>query len=291
MTTQPIATEGGIGRMVFAIRGTSHLTVPIGTEWSGGGQRARELADSITQVGLLRPVVVNSNGEIVDGKERARAIRMLGAVEAPAIRIDLSPTDVTQAAAIRGCCKGHGLATPSFVGASRATLDRVDKVFSVAEDATLPLPVRLIAAEGVAQIAAGESANGVLNRVTAALSSQQTTSRYPELAHLTHPDAMRMAAYLDTIDDAAELELELSVLRFTVGDASDDSRSLAMSVYAHMQNLAHAADADHAGAISAAIAGSALPPHLRERCAEVATQLERTADSIRRALTMELTQS
>lgn len=278
--------------MSYTTRSTSTLVVPLDEQWDGGGYEARELADSIAQVGILRALVVDAHGAIIDGKRRARALRMLGASEAPAIRMDLPPADVTQAASIRTCCKGLGLAAPSFAGASRATLDRVEKVYSIAEDVALPLPVRIVAAEGIAQLAAGESANGILTRVTAALNDQRTTSRYPELTHLAPPDATRMADYLDSIEDPAARELELSVLRLTSGGSTPQDRTLSMSVYTHMQDLAHVVDAERANevaaALAAAISGSSLTPALRDRCLEVADQLERTASGIRAAMTFEM---
>lgn len=273
-------------------RATSHASAALGNESCGSDQGAREIADSIAEVGLLRPLVIDAAGAIVDGAKRARALRMLGYSEAPAIRVDLPPEDVTQAAALRTCFRSRGLSAPAFVGASRATLDRVEKVFAVAEDPTLPVQVRAIAAEGVAQIAAGESANGVLSRVTAALNDRKTTSRYPELAHLPHADALRMAAYLDQVDDPAARELELSVLRLTAPDPHADGRALSMHVYTHLQDLAHVVDAERANAVAAAltdaIAGSALTPALLDRCIDVAAQLERTAACIRTAVTLDL---
>ncbi|MBN9214845.1 MAG: ParB N-terminal domain-containing protein [Microbacterium sp.] len=277
--------------MIFTARGTSHATVLLRSVPRGADADVRELADSIAQVGLLRPLVIDKDGEILDGGRRARALALLGATEAPAIRLDLSPTDLTQQSTLRAACKAAGVTFPSFVGASRATLDRVDKVVATAADITAPVAARLVAAEGITRIAGGASANGVLTQVTAALADDQSSSRYPELAHLDRAAAMRMAEYLDAITDPAQRELELSVLRMAVAESGQD-KALSMSVYTHMQDLAAVVDQERAhevaAALAAAITGSALTPALRERCIEVADQLERTAGGIRAAMTLTL---
>lgn len=275
--------------MGYVIRTTSHLTVTLDGDAVPAGADVRELADSIGEVGLLRPLVVAEDGTIVDGAKRAGALRLLGASTAPAVGLHLSPTDVLQAAAIRTCCKARGLSTPDFVGASRATLDRIAKVYQTAEDQTLPRHIRLAAATGITQIGAGASANGILTKVTALLADDQALGRYPELAALDGVDAVRMADYLDAIGDPQQRQMELDVLRLTT--AADEDRTLSMRVYTHMQDLAGIVDRDRAdevaAALAAAVTGSALTPALRERCLAVADQLETTAAGIRTAMNLE----
>jgi ParB family chromosome partitioning protein len=49
----------------------------------------QRLADSIAQVGLLHPVVVNSNGKLIAGKRRLEACKLLGWNKIPTTVIDL----------------------------------------------------------------------------------------------------------------------------------------------------------------------------------------------------------
>jgi ParB/Sulfiredoxin domain len=60
------------------------------------GERARRdlgdvasLAESIEQLGLLHPIVVTSEGELIAGERRLEAFRLLGRLEIPAHVLDL----------------------------------------------------------------------------------------------------------------------------------------------------------------------------------------------------------
>jgi hypothetical protein len=47
------------------------------------------LADNISSVGLLQPVVINENNELIDGQRRILAYQKLGRNEIPCFKIDL----------------------------------------------------------------------------------------------------------------------------------------------------------------------------------------------------------
>lgn len=50
------------------------------------------LAQSISSVGLIQPIVINENNELVDGQRRIRAYNQLGRTEIPVFRVDLQQT-------------------------------------------------------------------------------------------------------------------------------------------------------------------------------------------------------
>lgn len=276
--------------MGYTIRANVHRTVTLTGARTAVGSDIRELADSITEVGLLRPLIVDGDGSILDGAKRAAALRLLGERTAPAITVTEAQQSTIDASTLRGYAKTAGRKDIPVTG-SRSTLERVDKVIAIAEDVTLPLTARVAASEGVAEMAAGASANGVLTRVSALLSIEVVTVRYPDLAHLPDQDALRLATYLDALD-SDQREVELEALRLTRLNAPTD-RGLAMSLYTHMQDLAHVVDQERANEVAAtlaaAISGDELTPALRERCLDVADLLEKTAAGIRAAMTLELT--
>ena len=47
------------------------------------------LADNISQMGLLQPIVINENNELIDGQRRILAFEKLARTEIPFFRIDL----------------------------------------------------------------------------------------------------------------------------------------------------------------------------------------------------------
>ena len=47
------------------------------------------LADSISSVGLLQPIVINENNELIDGQRRIKAYEQLGRTEVPVYRVEL----------------------------------------------------------------------------------------------------------------------------------------------------------------------------------------------------------
>lgn len=275
--------------MDVTIRSLGQGTILLDDTDDGVTLEIRELADSIETVGLLLPLLVDGADQIVDGKKRAAALAQLGVRTAPVIYLDQQPTTVVQSAALRGYCLAASVKRDDF-GASRSTLMRVDKVLAVAADVTLPATARLTAAEGVTQLSAGAPANAILTQVTEAVSASHVTGRYPELASLSEPDAVRMAAYLDALSDEEQREIELAALRMNATPETDPL--LAMQVYTHMQDLAAVVDQDRANevaaALAAAISGHALTPAMRERALEVADLLDQSARGIRAAMTLEL---
>lgn len=274
--------------MAFAIRAHGQGTLALGDPDAPVTFAVREMADSITEVGLLVPLVVDGQNQIVDGRVRAAAARLLGESTVPVIYLDQEPATVVQASALRTYCLAASIRRPEY-GASRSTLMRVDKVIAVAEDRTLPMSARLAAAEGVAKLSAGAPANAILTVVTGAVSAGEVASRYPELAGMEDGDAVRMAAYLDAITDPEQLTVELGALRASV--TAPDESMLAMQVYTHMQELAAVVDQERANevaaALAAAISGRALTPVMRARVLEVADRLDQSARGIRAAMTLE----
>lgn len=264
-------------------------TVPIGA-LSGmtavGGDRVRELADSIADVGLLFPPVVSPHS--IDGAARVRALQLLGIQMVPVLRADQKPSGPVQAAAHRRWAKRTG--APFTAQFGRTTLDRVDRITAVAADPTLPLELRTAAAEGLTSIDAGGAVNAVFTELTNRLERHDVATRYPQLAHLEREQALRMAAYLDAFEPDAR-EAELTALALTAPGMQDPAQKQAMEVYAQMKQLSASVDRRRADEIAAALAaagaGRALTPALRERCLDVAQQLEQTARGIRSAIAQE----
>lgn len=247
------------------------------------GSDAHELAASLVSVGLLLPLVVSPEGVLLDGHKRAAALRILGESHAPAIRTDDENKTVIHSLALR--LYGRSRNIPIDPGSSRSTLERAEKVLTIAEDATLTIALRLHAAEGISNIDKGKAANTVFEEVRDCLNTHDATSRYPELAGIDSRSAARMAAYLDSVADEDRI-VELAAFRAARSNGTDSA--LAMNVYTRVQSLAQTVDPKQASevsnAITSAIESGELPPNLNERCLEVAGLLEDFATAIRVAV-------
>lgn len=275
--------------MTYRIRVPGVITVPLDVvrqELTDDVDQAStiELAQSISELGLLCPFVLTPDRHLVDGARRAVAAARLGISEIPVLILgDRRSYTPAQDAVLRAAAKQHGAAKHAGT-ASRATLDRIDRVLALAADHSLPLLARQAAADALADIAAGGSVNAALTTVTALTQGASTHARYPELSSLEPGQALRMAAYLDALPPEQRAE-ELEVLRVMSSGPSPE----AMGVYGAMRDLASHVDGRRSQeiqiALATAAAGRHLTPALRERCLDVAAHLEKTAHGIRVALT------
>ncbi|SDH50797.1 ParB/RepB/Spo0J family partition protein [Microbacterium sp. 77mftsu3.1] len=96
-------------------------------------------------------------------------------------------------------------------GVSRSTMDRVDKIFTIAEDAARPLIVRRAAAEGLTRIDIDHlPVDRVLREVQLVAEATAALERYPALVSVPGEGAqLNMARHLDSLPEgerAAQLE-------------------------------------------------------------------------------------
>jgi hypothetical protein len=264
------------------LRSQKGLTLTVDAKKKPSGLDVRELAESISELGVLVPLVVDVGGNILDGNKRAAALTTIG-TPVPVVVLGEETVNPVEAYALWWYRKTKG-ATVQLT-ASRTTMERVHKVVSYATDNTSSLVVRKLAATALLDIAAGSAVSSCLVSLETAIATFNATDRYPELAQLEPKFASRMADYMDGLPPA-QREMELSAFRGTFSD--QQKARLAMPVYTHMQDLSRFTEQQFTqqfGAeLTAAVESDALTVALQERCLNVALGLEQLATSIKTAM-------
>lgn len=250
------------------------------------GVHIANIADSVLEAGVLLPIVTRGD-TVLDGRIRLRAAP--DAVTVDITRRRHTPHDPVTAASLHRALMQHGALFPPPDSISRKSARRVLEVVGYASDMALSRDARSYAALGVGRIRDGEPVNTVLRDVAQRVGGTGVTERYPQLAHVPHGQAVRIAAYLDAFDAPEQRDAEIAALDIlTAHSRTDPAQQKAVEVYEHIQRLSEHVDTDRAREITAALstasAGRALSPTLIERCLDVARQLEETARGIRETI-------